>query len=255
MGMKKSRKHLLLLSLLLSMSAKADIYSDVANIASGIADMSGYENAMLNNQVNNVIPKLNNIDTLNTQISNWTQQQLGISQEEWNAMRKMYKMGQHIDGSVPAELWSSEDWNEALMMTSGGNSSRYNELKTAYADKNPTVSANTTASAINVGQLSEDTYTQKAAVANTALASSQYTYEDVSPRVKTFDQLKAWIDDESVNQNEKAAIDLNTRALIEIGYIQNEALRLQSIQTQVAAIKAQEEINSETADQKFFQQH
>lgn len=237
-------------ALLASPKAHADIYSDVASIASYLSDISGLQQDMYDLQNNQTVPDLNDIRSLNSDIKALTDTDLLLNQEQWTAMRQAYNMKRQLSNAVPAELWSSADWDEALQATSGGNSSRYNELKSAYSAKNPVMT--TTGQTVDVGELTENTYTQKSDIANTALASSQYTYEDVDNRIQSFDELKEWLDDPNVNQNQKAAIDLNTRVLIEIGYIQTEMLRLQSVQAQVSAMKAQEEVNSITSEKNFF---
>ena len=224
----------------------ADLYSDVAAIAMNSSNM--------NDITSEFMPYMKTLDETSKEISKLTGQHFDwVEDVQWRALTSSYQMGRVIENAVPTELWSSDQWDEAIAVTSGGNSSRFNQLKSAYAAQNPTITSSSPS--VNVGQLNENTYTQKAAVTNTALAASQYVYEDTDNRVHSFDQMKAWIDDVNVNQNEKAAVDLNTRVLIEIGYIQNEMLKLQSIQAQVAGIKAQEEINANTADKNFFKQN
>lgn len=228
----------------------ADFSDELSSIAGYLSDISGLQQEMYDLQAEQGIPDLNDIRSLNNDIKSLTDTDLLLNQEQWSAMRQAYNMKRQLTNAVPAELWSSADWDEALKATSGGNSSRYNQLKSDYAAKNPIIT--TSNQTIDVGELTEKTYTQKSDIANTALASSQYTYEDVDNRIQSFDELKEWLDDPNVNQNQKAAIDLNTRVLIEIGYIQTEMLRLQSVQAQVAAMKAQEEVNSITSEKSFF---
>ena len=59
------------------------------------------------------------------------------------------------------------------------------------------------------------------------------------------------VDDASKNQNEKAAIDLNSRLVAELGFIQLELLKLQSIHTQLVATKQQSDFNADTIDKQF----
>lgn len=227
--------------------AKADPVSDIYNV---LKDISKTSSDMYDLQNTKGVPDLNDINKFSQEVSDLTGQQLTLSQEQWRDLQKAYQMSRELDNAVPTEMWTADDWNSALSDASGGNSSRYNELKAAYATQNPTITTTTANEPIDVDDLVENTYEQKSAVTNTALASSQYTYEDVNHRIDTFNQLKAMIDSDT--PNEKASIDLMARILVEIGYIQTEMLRQQSVHTQLVATNAQEEINGQTGNKNFF---
>lgn len=231
--------------------AKADPISDILNV---LGDIDGDIKKQFPDSSKNLntINDLNkDIKNLNDSIKNATEGQLTQIQDEWKALTKSYEMSRDLDNAVPMELWSAEEWNDALSTASGGNSSRFNELKASYAAKNPTITSQSSQS-VNVDDLVKNTYEQQSAVSNTALASSQYTYDDVSYRVKNFDDLKKMIDTETPNQ--KASLDLMARLLVEIGYVQTEMLRQQSVHTQMVATNTQAEVNGQTASKNFFNQ-
>lgn len=251
--MKKKSIHQLLFLLLnfwMSVGFLPPAYANpVDDIYHILRDISKTSEEMYDLQNTKGVPDLNDINKLSQEVSDLTEQQLTLSQEQWRDLQKAYQMSRELDNAVPTEMWTADDWNSALNDASGGNSSRYNELKAAYATQNPTITT-TANEPIDVDDLVENTYEQKSAVTNTALASSQYTYEDVNHRIDTFNQLKAMIDSDT--PNEKASIDLMARILVEIGYIQTEMLRQQSVHTQLVATNAQEEINGQTGSKNFF---
>lgn len=186
--------------------------------------------------------------------------QLGLSQDEWKALTKAYHMGSHDNtpnamsfnvGDEHTELWSADNWDDALKAVSGGNNSRYQELKAAYTAKNPTLLDNNTN--IDAHQLVSNSYTQKANTVNTALAGSQYTYEDINRRILNVKDLEEMIDNPELNANEKAAIDLNSRLVAETALIQLEALKQASMQVQMQAADIQSDVNHETIEKQGSQ--
>ncbi len=183
-------------------------------------------------------------------------EQLGLSQEEWTALTKAYAMGSHANtpnafsfdsNTRYTELWSADDWDDALKTVSGGNNSRYQELKAAYTTKNPTLLDNG-GQTISAHQLTSNSYSQKVATVNTALAGSQYTYETHNQRVRNLQDLENMIDNTSLNANEKAAIDLNSRLVAEQSFILLDLLKQNSMQVQMQASDLQSDVNHETIE-------
>lgn len=234
--------------------AFADIYSDVAHMASDLAKMTDIQGQMHELQEQST-PDISSIKSFSEDVSGWTEEQ----KSQWASLTKAYDMGSHLytpnafefdSNSRYTELWSADSWDDALKAASGGNSSRYQELKAAYASKNPTLTS--ASSAIDSVELVKNSYTQKADVTNTALSAGQYTYEDINQRIRNLKDLLAMIDDPSKNSNEKAALDLNTRMQAEVGLIQVEMLRLQSIQAQMQASGMQDDVNHETIEKQLL---
>lgn len=226
---------------LLSPIAHADNFSDIMDVLNQI---SGVEKDMYKLQNTQGIPNLQDINK-------YTQGQLDLNTQEWAALTKAYNMSKPTAHPIAAELWSADDWDGALKTASGGNSTRYQELKTAYATKNPTLTNHNTQN-IDTNALVQNSYIQKADTANTALAASQYTYEDVNQRIRNLQDLIALIDDPAKNANEKAAIDLNSRLVAEVGLMQAQMLRLQSIQVQMQGVDAQDDVNHDTIEKRML---
>ncbi len=187
--------------------------------------------------------------------------------EHWDAMKKKYDMTQETNYSFEydvnnpnpnvqgqyTELWSPDDWNQALQTASGGNGTRYEQLKAAYEEKNPSlVNHSINDEAVDADKLVKNSYTQVAQTTTAALAVSQHAYEDVNERIRNLKKIMSFIDDQNVNQNEKAAIDLNSRLVAELGLIQLEMLRLQGAQAQMQASEAQDAVNHATIEKQML---
>ena len=191
---------------------------------------------------------------------NTTIDQLGIETDHWEAIQKIYNLsltdGEQglisLDSNVEnTELWSSSEWDDALQDASGGDNNRYKELRAMYKTNNPNLRDND-ASAIDIDQLDQAGYENRIDTTNKELAASQYTYEDIDNRVKNLKTLMKMIDKPELNTNEKVAIDINSRLVAEIGLIQVEMLRMQSIQAHADAEEKQEMINHETIEKKML---
>ena len=104
---------------------------------------------------------------------------------------------------------------------------------------------------INEDKLVSTSYSQKGQTYKAALATSAYSYDDINNQIKKIETVLAQVDDAGKNQNEKAAIDLNSRLVAELGFIQLQMLKLQSIHTQMDATKNQGELNNDTVDKVF----
>ena len=232
--------------------AKADPISDILKSLTDIDGDIKAEFPDASKNLNTINDLNKDIKGLSDSIKTATEGQLTEVQNEWTALTKSYEMSRVLSNAVPLELWSADDLNSALSSASGGNSARFDELKAAYAEQNPTLTSTATNQSVNVSDLVKKTYDQKSAVTNTALATSQQTYNDVNYRIKNFDDLKAMIDTDT--PNEKASMDLMSRILVEIGYLQTEMLRQQSMNAQLTATNAQEEINGQTSSKNFFSQ-
>lgn len=180
-------------------------------------------------------------------IEKYTQSQLTQTQNEWQALTKAYSMGDTQD-EQNARLWSADDWNQVLSQASNGNNARFQELMNSYSSMYPNVNSSQN---INAKNLESTSYAQAGQTTNAALATSNYTYDEINDHIKSLENILHEVDDANKNQNEKAAIDLNSRLVAELGFIQLEILKLQSVHTQMMATKNQSELNDDTVDKLF----
>lgn len=231
-----------------------------------IADNTGATVEILNiieDETKNIETSTDRIENFSEEIKKFTESIDSTTSEHWEAMKNTYNMSSKTDDPFEfsfnsfnfnaeyPELWSDDEWNNALLKASGNNTERFNELKAAYAESNPTLDENDI-SAIDSDILIKNGYTKLAKTTNMALAASEYTYHDVNQRVRNLEHLIQIIDDSSKNANEKAAIDLNSRLIAEVGLIQIEMLRLQSIQSQVQASEQQDMLNHNTIEKQML---
>ena len=236
------------------MVANADPISDILKSLTSIDNDIKKEFPDASKNLNKINDLNKDIKDLNDKIKDATQGQFDEIKSEWAALSQSYNMGKFITEnsfSKDAQLWSPDTWDDALKSAAGNNTSRYNQLKSAYAASNPTISASSSTTSIDEDALVENTYQLKSDTTNTGLAASQYTYEEINKHVKALDELKSKIDSPE-NKNVKAATDLNSRIHAEEAQIQVEMLRLQSIQAQMQAVNTQEEINARTVEKQFM---
>jgi type IV secretion system protein VirB5 len=209
----------------------ADIFSDIFSILDRIENINHEIGGNTNNISQNTLDQLNELKS------------------EWRKLSKAYGMSDNkVDQQ--ARLWSANDWNDVLKQASGGNAQRFQELMHSYQSLYPTLEKGNT-KVIDMTTLNANSYKQSASTYQAALGASAYTYNDINIRISKLETLLSQVDNESKNQNEKAAIDLNSRLIAELGFIQLELLKLQSIKLQMDATKNQSEFNNTTIDRQF----
>ena len=208
----------------------------------------------MDDPITDIINLLTNMESYEKQLSldspniaNFTQGQLTELQNEWTALSKSYGMSD-TENQQNARLWSADDWNAVLTQASGGNNARFQQLMQSYSTMYPTLQ---NGNPVNAKQLVDTSYQQQGNTYRAALAASAYTYDDINSHIQTLENILHQVDDASKNQNEKAAIDLNSRLVAELGFIQLELLKLQSIHTQLVATKQQSDFNANTIDKQF----
>ncbi|MHA3320888.1 type IV secretion system protein [Legionella pneumophila] len=156
--------------------------------------------------------------------------------ENLNQLKSMnsghYGFGDLNNGLDSLQNWQSpvSTWQDALQNLSGGNSSRYKELVAAYEKNHPAldeVSFKTNTSPAQAARFKEDK-----AVNRAVLVQTTESYNEINKHMEALHKLSKQIEHSS---NTKGAIDLNSRLLTEIGFIQLMSLRLQALMSQQAA--------------------
>ncbi len=217
--------------LLCTTTTYADIFTDIFHILNRLENINQEIDSNTNNISQNTLGQLNELKS------------------EWKKLTAAYGMS---DSKLEqqARLWSANDWNEVLTQASGGNAQRFQELMRSYQSLYPTLEKGV-AKPIDINLLNANSYKQSASTYQAALGASAYTYNDINSRISKLETLLSQVDNEGKNQNEKAAIDLNSRLTAEVGFIQLELLKLQSIKLQMDATKNQSEFNNTTIDRQF----
>ncbi|MFO2820579.1 type IV secretion system protein [Legionella pneumophila serogroup 1] len=196
------------------------------------ADLLGVEDAQM------IALSLKQLNELQEQyrILRDTYQSAQAQVENLNQLKSMnsghYGFGDLNNGLDSLQSWQSpvSTWQDALQNLSGGNSSRYKELVAAYEKNHPDLDeasfkANT--SPAQAARFKEDK-----AVNRAVLVQTTESYNEINKHMEALHKLSKQIEHSS---NTKGAIDLNSRLLTEIGFIQLMSLRLQALMSQQAA--------------------
>jgi type IV secretion system protein VirB5 len=142
--------------------------------------------------------------------------------------------------------WSSNTWDEALQNISGGNPSRYQELVSAYQKNHVSLDDDAYRKGASPQRL--QLYKQNKAVNQTVSVQTTYVFNEINEHLKAIHDLSTQIEK---TPNTKSAIDLNTRLLSEIAYIQTESLKLQTLLSQHNALMGANDIAVDSENAKF----
>ncbi|CZH22879.1 P-type DNA transfer protein VirB5 [Legionella pneumophila] len=143
-----------------------------------------------------------------------------------------YGFGDFNNGLDSLQSWQSpvSTWQDALQNLSGGNQQRYQALMDAYEKNHPAldeVSYSRFTTPANVMRFKEDKAVNRAVMVQTT-----ESYNEINKHMEALHKLSQQIEK---TPNTKGAIDLNSRLITEIGFIQLMSLRLQALISQQAA--------------------
>jgi type IV secretion system protein VirB5 len=193
-------------------------------------------------------------DTLQ-QTYNTAQQQLNTAQSQLDSVNqiKNFNSGHYQFGDLNNSLtdlkdrqWSPNTWDDALHNVAGGNPERYNELVKAYEKNHTRLDDATYEKGASKEQLTR--YKQTIAVNKAASVESTYSYNEINKHLKAVHQLSAQIEHAP---NTKSAVDLNSRLLAEIAYIQTQNLKMQTLISQQLAEGGANDIASDSQIARF----
>lgn len=159
-----------------------------------------------------------------------------------------YGFGDLENGLEELQSWQSpaSTWDDALRNLSGGNPSRYQALIKAYEANHPNLSdAN-----INHYMPKEkaQTFKEAKAINRAVMVQTSDAYNQINTHIKTLQKLSKQIEK---TQNTKAAIDLNSRLMTELGFIELMQVRLQTLQNQQISESSLEDLNDRAIMAKF----
>ncbi|MDF1654360.1 MAG: type IV secretion system protein [Coxiellaceae bacterium] len=164
------------------------------------------------------------------------QQQFSKLKQLSNAAQGHYGFGDMLNGAqdLTRRQWSPKNWQQALQGLSGGNTDRYQELVSQY-QKNHVILTKSDfekgATLANANAYRRDVQVNRAASVN-----ATYAFNNISKHLDTIHDLSSRIDHA---ENTKAAMDLNSRLLAEMAYIQTQSLKMQVLlNQQVAQVNA-----------------
>ena len=227
-------KSIAVLSLLLSPTAHADLLgvSDAAMLLKAIEQLEQLKEQydMLRQTYDNAKSQLADLDRL-----------------------KDFNSGHYGFGDLTNSLadlkdrqWSAHTWDEALQNIAGGNQSRYQELVKAYQKNHITLDDNAYSKGASAEKLAQ--YQQSKAVNQAASVQATYAFNEINTHLKAIHALSVNIEK---TPNTKSAIDLNSRLIAELAYIQTEQLKLQTLLSQQAALEGANDIGMDSETAKF----
>ncbi|HAT8266867.1 TPA: hypothetical protein JBA93_11945 [Legionella pneumophila subsp. pneumophila] len=143
-----------------------------------------------------------------------------------------YGFGDFNNSLDTLQSWQSpvSTWQDALQNLSGGNQQRYQALMEAYEKNHPALDENSYArftTPANAARFKEDKAVNRAVMVQTT-----ESYNEINKHMEALHKLSQQIEK---TPNTKGAIDLNSRLITEIGFIQLMSLRLQALISQQAA--------------------
>lgn len=146
------------------------------------------------------------------------------------------------------QSWQSpaSTWKDALQNISGGNPERYQALIDAYERNHPAL--NETTYARNTTPEKTARFKEDKAVNRAVQVQTTKSYDEINQHMAALQKLSQQIEK---TQNTKGAIDLNSRLITEIGFIQLMSLRLQALRNQQAAQEGLSELQ-DRADMARF---
>lgn len=137
---------------------------------------------------------------------------------------------------LKARQWSPNSWDDALKNIAGGNPQRYQSLVRAYEQNHRTMKSRPLLNGENSYQFKQ--YQQNRAVNQAVSVQTTYAFDDINEHLKAVHELSEQIEK---TENTKAALDLNSRLMAEMAYIQIQTLKLQTlISQQTAQVNASE---------------
>ena len=143
--------------------------------------------------------------------------------------------------------WSPETWDDALKNISGGNPERYEELSSKYNERNKNLLSDDDFSQ-GASKEKLENYKKSKEVHRAASIQSSYAFNDINKHLENVHKLSSQIEKA---ENTKSAIDLNSRLLAEIAYIQTQNLKMQALLNQQSVQNLSHELSAESENAAF----
>lgn len=159
-----------------------------------------------------------------------------------------YGFGELSNGLDSLQSWQSpvSTWQDALQNLSGGNPSRYRELVDAYEKNHPVLNEADYARNTTPAQVAR--FREDKAVNRAVQVQTTESYNDINRHMEALHKLSTQIDK---TPNTKGAIDLNSRLLTELAFIQLMSLRLQTLMSQQVAQDSLSELQDRAEMARF----
>lgn len=143
-----------------------------------------------------------------------------------------YGYGELSNGLNELQSWQSpvSSWEDALRNLSGGNAQRYQSLVQAYEQNHPQLAESSFTT--DMSQESSVRFKEDKAVNRAVQVQTTDAYNEINKHLVQLQTLSKAIEKTA---NTKGAIDLNSRLVTELGFIQLMQARLQTLSNQQLA--------------------
>jgi|GEM_PF-1793131 len=227
------------------------------------ADLLGVEDAALLaktvEQVNTLYKQLETMEkTYSTTVQQYqaTQNILNKAEAQLDSMNKLvsknsghYGYGDlnNSTSDLRKQQWSANRWSDSLKGQAGNDNGKYKELSDAWQTNHKTQDMQTfkKGASNDVAQ----NYQHSMAVNRASGVQSEYALNEVNASLERIHQLSQQIEKAD---NTKAAVDLNSRLLTEVAYLQTQNLKAQSLINQQLAQKQAVELSERATTSEFL---
>ncbi|NCX93492.1 MAG: hypothetical protein EBX40_02305 [Gammaproteobacteria bacterium] len=144
--------------------------------------------------------------------------------------------------------WMAADWQDALNEEAGGNPSRYAELLAEYKNQHENLSDADYEKGASPALAKS--YRIQAQTNRVSGVGAAYEFNDINSHLKTLQALGEAIEGDK-NPSLKSAIDLNARITLEVGFIEAEELRMQTLLNQQQAELQASQLTAEAEASRF----
>ncbi len=227
------------------------------------ADLLGVEDAALLaktvEQVNTLYKQLETMEkTYGTTVQQYqaTQNILNKAEAQLDSMNKLvsknsghYGYGDlnNSTSDLRRQQWSANRWRDSLKGQAGNSDGKYKELSDAWQANHKTQNVPTFKKGAR-GEVVQN-YQHSMAVNRAAGVQSEYAFNEINTSLERIHQLSQQIEKAD---NTKAAVDLNSRLLTEVAYLQTQNLKAQSLINQQLAQKQAVELSERATASEFL---
>ena len=192
------------------------------------------------NKLQDMYTSLKSIDTSGQNIHNDLN---GLFEISGHPVGELYN---DIGNEADSWKWTANTWDDELKSLSGGNNTRYTQLKNQYQTYYPNVMSQSTYEKGSTPEAAQ-AYAQATTVNQTALTEASYQFSDLNNRLTEIQNLSKQIGSATT---EKEALDLNSKLAVQQAYIQVEMLRMQTLVNQQFGQMQAEKLEGQAAVSK-----
>lgn len=200
---------------------------------------------VLNSTYRNTTQQLQNGQS----ILNNAKSQLQSTKDLINKNSGHYGFGNLKNGidDLKNQQWSADSWADALKGKTKNNSVQYSQLLKSYQSNHKTLSQDDFQKGASIE--TAKSYQHSVEVNQAAGVQSAYAFNEVNKSLERIHQLSQKIEKAD---NTKAAVDLNSRLLTEVAYLQTQNLKAQSLINQQLAQKQSLELSERAKASQYL---